>query len=94
MNCKTVVLSDLNSRYFGHPYRWIILNRIENLGIFGPDIQSIEALPDSNIILVSRINSSSYQLDQCKFCFCLLDIFIYILDQSLACEKNKCIIEN
>lgn len=55
MNCKDAVsfLHDTDSKYFSHPYRWIL---------FQPDRRSLENmrfLVDSNVILVDPSNDSA-----------------------------------
>lgn len=61
MNCKSSdhFLSNVNDKYFAHPYRWIIADATND------SIQNLTFLPDSNIILVNKnIKSDEYILKQ------------------------------
>lgn len=91
LNCvRDVNLSKLDSRYFGHPYRWIILNTfsVQKEELIGSELRSINALIDSNIILVTQINSTTYNLDQCK----IILYFFFVFNHDLIFDFNRLIV--
>lgn len=54
-------LGSVDDYYFGHPFRWIILNGNET------EIASFSFLPGSNVILSSEIDEALLELYQSKF---------------------------